>query len=55
LNFKKNGNKLGDKNMRLFDILKRKNKKADLFSITCNYDGYDFVFKNNITNPAIYE
>lgn len=45
--------------MGLFDIFKREkkieNKKDDLFSIPCDYDGYDFVFKINITNPAIYD
>ena len=41
--------------MGLFDILKRENRKKDLFSIPCDYDGYDFVFKSNITNPAIYD
>ena len=45
--------------MGLFDIFKRnkefENKKDDLFSIPCDYDGYDFVFKSNITNPSIYD
>ena len=45
--------------MGLFDIFKRENKlenrKKDLFSIACDYDGYDFVFKSNITNPVIYD
>lgn len=45
--------------MGLFDIFKRNkgfgNKKDDLFSIPCDYDGYDFVFKSNITNPLIYD
>lgn len=45
--------------MRLFDIFKKnkefENKKDDLFSIPCDYDGYDFIFKRNITNPSIYD
>ena len=41
--------------MGLFDILERGNRKKDLFSIPCDYDGYNFVFKSNITNPSIYD
>lgn len=44
--------------MGLFDIFKQKNQydnKNDLFNIPCDYDGYDFIFKPNITNPNIYE
>lgn len=45
--------------MGLFDIFKRnkriENKKEDLFSIPCDYNGYDFVFKSKITNPSIYD
>ena len=45
--------------MGLFDIFKRnkriKSKKADLFSIQCDYDGYDFIFRSKITDPSIYD
>lgn len=42
--------------MKIFNILKgKKNNLVDLFEIPCDYDGYDFVFKSNITNPKIYE
>ena len=42
--------------MKILDILKgKKNNLVDLFEIPCDYDGYDFVFKSNITNPKIYE
>lgn len=44
--------------MGLFDVFKKnkriENKKNDLFSIPCDYDGYDFIFKSKITNPSIY-
>ncbi len=41
--------------MGIFNIFKKNNRKNDLFSIPCDYDGYDFIFKSNITNPEIYE
>lgn len=45
--------------MGLFDIFKRnkriERKKVDLFSIPCDYDGYDFIFRSKITDPSIYD
>lgn len=44
--------------MGLFGAFKRnkriESKKTDLFSIPCDYDGYDFIFRSKITNPSIY-
>lgn len=42
--------------MGLFDTFKRKNKilKKELLDLPCDYDGYDVVFKNGITNPELY-
>lgn len=45
--------------MGLFDIFKRnkriESKKDDLFSMPCDYDGYDFIFRSKITDPSIYD
>ena len=42
--------------MGILGIFKeKKNNLEDLFEIPCDYDGYDFIFKSNITNPKIYE
>lgn len=46
--------------MGIFDIFKSKeknevSKKADIFSIPCDYDGYDISFEENYTNVELYK
>lgn len=41
--------------MGIFDKLnKQENNFEKLYSIACDYDGYDMVFLENSTNPEIY-
>lgn len=41
--------------MKIFNLFKKKNMKPNINTIPCNYDGYDFIFKSNITKPSIYD
>ena len=36
-------------------ILNKKEIKNDIFSIPCDYDGYDLVFLSGITNPKLFK
>lgn len=40
----------------MFNIFKKKNKitKKELFSIPCDYDGYDLVFEEGVTDSKLY-
>lgn len=41
----------------LFDIFKEKKQKTskDIFSIPCDYWGYDIVFESGVTDPKLYD
>lgn len=43
--------------MGLLNIFKKNKNKIgnDIFSIPCDYDGYDLVFKSGTTDPKLYE
>lgn len=40
--------------MGLFDLFKKKEQKMDIFDIPYDYDGYDFMYQSDTTNPMLY-